>query len=68
MEYDTLIERKSLTFITPKISSNLEVGKLTEVFLDLLSRLVRARNILLIYVIRNKVEVSNDMLLHLPEG
>ena len=68
IEYDVLVERKFLTVITPKISGNLEVVKWTEVFLDLLSRLVGTRNIPLIYIVRTEVEIDNNMPLHLPEG
>ena len=68
IKYDTLVKRKSRIVITSKILSNLEVVKWTEVFLDLLWRLVSARNIPLIYVVVTEVEVDNNILLNLPEG
>ena len=68
MEHNALVERKSMTVITPKTSTNLDVVKWTEAFLDLLSRSVGARNTPLIYVVRIEIEVDNDAPLHLPEG
>ena len=58
LEHDALIERKSLTIVTPRASSNLNVVKWTESFLDLSSRLVRVRNIPLTCAARETVEVD----------
>ena len=51
-----------------KYYETLNFQVIADMFLDLLSRLVGARNILLIYVVRTEVELDNDMRLHLPVG
>jgi hypothetical protein len=58
LEHDALIERKKQTVVTPRMSSNLNVVKWTESFLDFLSRLVGVRNMPLTYVVRETVEVD----------
>ena len=44
LEHSALVERKSLTIVVPRASSNSSVVKLTESFHDLLSKLVGARS------------------------
>ena len=58
LEHDALIERKKQTVVTPRISSNLNVVKWTESFLDFLSRLIGVRNTPLTHVVRETVEVD----------
>ena len=68
LEHDALVERKSLTVVTPRVSSNSNVVKWTESFLDLLSRLVGTWNMPLTCVLRKTIEFNCNEPLVLPAG
>ena len=68
LEHVTLIERKSLTVVTPHVSSKLKVVKCAESFVDLLSRLVGAGNMPLTCVVRENSAVDCTVPLVLPAG